>query len=226
MEGRINFNDLKFPDLPVIKFTVKGVPKSKLRARVFTHTVVKNHKLKTWTSTKTPDDTRVFEHKVKEVALKARYQYYPEPLKNYVCVDVVSYMPINTKSNTEKVRRLTGLKRPGKPDADNLLKSVLDAMNTKMGTIGKEKFIVNEGVYLDDLQVISASVTKLYSEKPRTEVTVKPLPIFEGIDIYRYNKAWWFGYKDKKDTKRTLICPVDSKQGNVISSLLQQGVLK
>jgi Holliday junction resolvase RusA-like endonuclease len=52
--------------------------------------------------------------------------------------------------------------RPGRPDIDNLLKLVLDALNGV--------------VWADDAQVVSITATKVYAAQPGTYVRVNPVP--------------------------------------------------
>ena len=64
----------------------------------------------------------------------------------------------------EKKRQqmLAGLIRPTKkPDLDNVIKSILDALN--------------KVAYHDDTQIVSLSMEKFYSDSPRVEVTISNL---------------------------------------------------
>ncbi len=92
----------------------------------------------------------------KEVAKTKRplFKQY-EPLK----LRVIFFMPI--PKNTSKKKRESLVWHTKKPDADNLLKAIKDAMN--------------EIVYHDDGQVCEINVEKLYSENPRTEITIYKL---------------------------------------------------
>ena len=74
---------------------------------------------------------------------------------------ITCYMPI--AASWSKNKRLEAsadvLRHTSKPDWDNLGKGISDALN---------------GVaWIDDSQVVYASVRKLYSENPRTDVTVQ-----------------------------------------------------
>ena len=75
-------------------------------------------------------------------------------------MNVIFYRPIpNAISKTERKRRLTGESLPVvKPDIDNYVKAILDALN---------------GVaFKDDSQIIALNAKKLYSDKPRTEIEI------------------------------------------------------
>lgn len=62
-----------------------------------------------------------------------------------------------------------GLLRPiHKPDCDNIIKSVLDGMNT----VTKKDVIVKNGIYKDKNQVVEVRIRQFYSIRPRTKVVV------------------------------------------------------
>ena len=85
---------------------------------------------------------------------------YMFPADTYVSLQVIAYMKIpKSATKAKRAQMLSGEIRPiVKPDWDNLGKLVSDALN---------------GVaYDDDKCVVSASVQKFYSDKPRTEVIV------------------------------------------------------
>ena len=68
------------------------------------------------------------------------------------------------KSTSKKKRQqmLAGLIRPTKkPDLDNVIKSILDALN--------------KVAYHDDTQIVSLSVEKFYSDSPRVEVAISSI---------------------------------------------------
>ncbi|WP_334299865.1 RusA family crossover junction endodeoxyribonuclease [Anaerobutyricum hallii] len=48
-----------------------------------------------------------------------------------------------------------------KPDLDNVIKSILDALN--------------KVAYHDDTQIVSLSMEKFYSDSPRVEVTINSI---------------------------------------------------
>jgi Holliday junction resolvase RusA-like endonuclease len=73
---------------------------------------------------------------------------------------VKAYVPPLTKfKKAEREAALRGeLKPTAKPDADNILKAILDALN--------------ELAYDDDRAIYRILVERIYSENPRTEVTI------------------------------------------------------
>ena len=105
------------------------------------------------------------------VSLIAR-QYAPKiQLEGALSVRIKIYREI-PKSTTKKDRALIseGIKRPiTKPDTDNYVKSVLDALN---GIIFK-----------DDSQVTDLYASKFYSDNPRVEVHVQEIDIYGEVGI-------------------------------------------
>ena len=98
----------------------------------------------------TPRKTREAEARMKGAI---RRQWRKEPLNGPVGVKVVLYFK-RPASVARKVQY-----RAKKPDIDNCLKSVLDAMN---------------GIcFADDKQVVSIAAVKMYGEFPRTEIMVE-----------------------------------------------------
>ena len=77
-----------------------------------------------------------------------------------ISLEIKAYVPPITKlKKAERISALLGLIKPtAKPDADNILKAVLDALN--------------ELAYDDDRYIYKVSVERIYSEEPRTEVII------------------------------------------------------
>ncbi len=107
----------------------------------------------------TPEKTQEYEEYIKACWIAKFGCICPsgEPLK----VDIVFYMQIpkraNKKQRTEMIEgRIRHMK---KPDTDNLIKAVLDALN---------------GIaYKDDSQIYKITAEKKYSENARTEISIK-----------------------------------------------------
>lgn len=126
------------------KFTVLGEPKGKARVRVTRYGAY------------TPKATKDYE---KMVRCAYKGKKYDTPLK----VTVKAYFAI-PKSTTKKAKAKMEsgeLKPTKKPDIDNILKIVLDALNGK--------------AYADDKQVIQSEISKEYSNNPRIEVEIKEI---------------------------------------------------
>jgi Holliday junction resolvase RusA-like endonuclease len=109
-------------------------------------------------STYTPTKTRTYEDTIK---VAARQAMTIEPLQTPVTVFVYISVPIPASySKKRKQACLLGLEKPmKKPDIDNVSKCFLDAMNGI--------------VYVDDVQVISLHMTKVYSTVGMVEVMVR-----------------------------------------------------
>lgn len=142
----------------MIRFTVPGEPQGKGRPRFATrcgHAVA-------YTPPKTAEYERII-RKVYNLTCKGR-----KVECGAASVEIRAYFGI--PKSTPKWKRadmLAGILYPTKkPDADNILKIVLDALN---------------GVaYDDDKQIIEASVHKRYSDNPRVEITISEIkPLME-----------------------------------------------
>ncbi len=135
-------------DMTVQSFTVLGEPKGKQRPRT-----VRN-KATGRTMTYTPEQTVIYENMVRY----AYQQQCGEMLTGTLETEITAYFPV-PKSVTKRRRAfmLDGIIwHTKKPDADNVAKAVLDALN---------------GVaYHDDTQIARLVVEKKYSEQPRVEV--------------------------------------------------------
>lgn len=135
-------------------FLVPGTPVAKARPRVY-----QGHAI-------TPPKTEAAEKRVK-MAIRDEKQERDQPLaepvfgKNIPLNVYVSFYfrpPLRT-SKKRKEQMLRGEIRPAvRPDADNLAKLVLDAMNGS--------------VYFDDGQIVGLMIAKHYAEEPRTVVSV------------------------------------------------------
>lgn len=108
-----------------------------------------------------PDGTVLYENLIKT----CYYQTGVNPFgaDEELRATIIAYYPI-AKSTSKKKRQqmLAGLIRPTKkPDLDNVIKSILDALN--------------KVAYHDDTQIVSLSMEKFYSDSPRVEVTINSI---------------------------------------------------
>lgn len=86
-----------------------------------------------------------------------------KPIEGAVFISFIVYMPIPT-SQTKKWKAAAlrnDIYPTVKPDLDNLVKAVLDA--------------INGIVFIDDKQIVDLIVKKRYSDKPRINVAVREL---------------------------------------------------
>jgi Holliday junction resolvase RusA-like endonuclease len=135
----------------MIVYSVYGEPIGKGRPRFA--------KRGNFVSTYTPQKTKTYEDEIRMMAKSAMGA--SEPLETPVTVAI--YIRVGIPASFSKQKRkdaLANIERPTKkPDADNILKCFLDAMNGI--------------VYIDDKQVVNIHLTKVYSEIPAVEVMVK-----------------------------------------------------
>lgn len=106
----------------------------------------------------TPQTTINYENYVKWCYSDYANQNGWKPFENAVRAEIKVFIPI-PKSDSKKVRSLksSGQIRPTqKPDADNIAKSVLDALNGL--------------AYADDKQIVTLVVDKHYGEEPCVHV--------------------------------------------------------
>lgn len=136
----------------MIEFSIPGAPVPKGRPRTT--------RINGFMSFYTPQATRAYE---KTVATLARAAMGSEkPFEEPVSLWLTAYLPIPASwSKAKQSKARAGDLRPQtKPDLDNVIKAVSDAMN---------------GIaYTDDALVVALIATKYYAEIPRVEVLVKP----------------------------------------------------
>lgn len=136
-----------------IRFTVPGEPQGKGRARV--GTIAGKARMFT------PEKTVAYEGLI---ALAAQEQMNGSPLiTGPVMVEVIMHCPVRPSwSKKKQTQALAGEIYPtSKPDADNCLKAICDAMN--------------KVVWIDDTQATDIHMRKRFSTNPRVDVIVTPL---------------------------------------------------
>lgn len=133
-----------------IQFTIPGPPQGKARPRVV--------RAKSGISlTYTPDKTVAYEELVRS-RYQAAAQSFRFPDDAQVAIQITARYPIpKSKSKKTKAEMLVGALRPTKkPDCDNIVKIICDALNGF--------------AYKDDAQIVLAQVAKEYAEIPQTNV--------------------------------------------------------
>lgn len=132
----------------LIKFTVPGEVRPKDRPR-FTRTG----------RIFTPQRTLDYENKVKSCYI-SKYPYGVAFPEEAVEMSLNIYVQVPKSFSQKKKQKMIESEYPTKkPDTDNMLKAVSDALN---------------GVaYTDDKQVVSVKVNKYWSEEPRAEVELR-----------------------------------------------------
>lgn len=133
-----------------ITFSIPGPPQGKARPKVV--------RIKTGASvTYTPDKTVRYEE-----LTRSRYQAAAQGFKfaddAQVAVQITARYPVpKSKSKKARFAMLAGQIKPTKkPDCDNIVKIVCDALN--------------EIAYRDDAQIVLVQVSKEYADEPRTDV--------------------------------------------------------
>ena len=145
-------------------FTVDGDPFGKERPRA--------SRRGRFVTVYTPRKTVEYEKKVRRSFLDT-YKH-PEKIEGAVEADITAYHRIPKATSKKNVARMLNGEIPCtvKPDADNIAKCILDPLN---------------GVaFSDDNHITKLSVTKMYGETPRVEVSLSPYqrPVITPIIIY------------------------------------------
>ena len=135
-----------------MKFTIWGKPKAKGRPRLSTYGG--------FARAYTPQDTIEYENLIKLSYLQASETQDPIEFDKPIVLKVNAFYEIpKATSKKKRTGMLNGNIRPCiKPDIDNCLKAVLDALN--------------KIAFKDDTQVIELYAAKNYDEQPRVEVEI------------------------------------------------------
>jgi len=136
-----------------ISFSIPGPPQGKARPKVTRNKFTGN------SVTYTPDKTVSFEEltRYRYMAAARGSKFAPTA---QLCIQVIAYFPIPvSKSKRVKADMLGGIIKPAKkPDCDNIMKIVCDALNGF--------------AYKDDAQIVTAQIGKEYAEDGRTVVKI------------------------------------------------------
>ncbi|ENY8941384.1 RusA family crossover junction endodeoxyribonuclease [Clostridioides difficile] len=132
-----------------VNFTIDGEPIGKERPRM--NSITKR--------TYTPNKTKDYENLIKWLyQSKVKYHF-----TGYIKMTLRCYYSI-AKSNSKKVKeqKRNNVLRPSKkPDIDNVVKIVADALN--------------EIAYKDDTQIVEVIASKYYSDRPRVEIELEEI---------------------------------------------------
>ena len=137
-----------------VTFHVPGKPQGKARARTFYNPAAGKH------VSHTPDNTVLYENLIKDQFLNYADGFYMERGTPVTLRFVARFLPPKSVSKKKQKQMLEGEILPlKKPDMDNIVKVVADALN---------------GVaYHDDTQVILVSAKKAYSAMEGLDITVE-----------------------------------------------------
>lgn len=137
----------------MISFTVPGEPQGKARARTF------RNKYTGKTTTTTPDKTVLYENLIK-LSYNQTCKTIFEPDKPLEMTVRAYYSIPKSYTKGKRLAAEQNIIRPTKkPDADNILKVVADALN--------------KTAYNDDTQIVRAIVEKYFGEVARVEVELR-----------------------------------------------------
>lgn len=135
-------------------FTVEGKPQGKARARTFYNKQIGKMQ------SITPEQTKSYEDLIRWSYISQGGKFYGEKA---LCIEIVAFYSIpKAFSKVKRNKAISGDIRPTtKPDGDNIIKVVLDALN---------------GVaYTDDKAVVSVCCSKYYSTSPRVQVKIEKI---------------------------------------------------
>ena len=139
-------------------FVVDGVPQGKARARTFYNPMLGKMQ------SMTPENTVLYENLVKisfnQQADKGARWFNKEPL----AMHITAFYPIpaSTSKKNKQLMRSGKILPTKKPDADNIAKSICDALN---------------GIaYKDDTQIVMLNILKAFTEEqPRVQVLIEEI---------------------------------------------------
>ena len=135
-----------------VSFTVPGVPVAKGRPKF--------SRQGNFVKTYTPEKTANYETLVRFLYCeKAKGKQFPADMQ--LKITIKAYLPIPKSTSKKKQADMaSGVIRPIKrPDTDNIVKAVLDGLNTV--------------AFHDDSQVVEIVAGKWYSTEPRTEIVIE-----------------------------------------------------
>lgn len=137
-----------------VTFSVPGKPKGKARAKTY------RNKHTGFVTTVTPDETILYENFVKDQFLNKCQGLYFERGMPVTLRIVARFLPPKSISKKRQLDMLEGREYPlKKPDMDNIVKVVADALN---------------GVaYNDDTQIVLVVAKKAYSANEGLDITVE-----------------------------------------------------
>jgi Holliday junction resolvase RusA-like endonuclease len=136
-----------------VLFTVAGTPVPKGRPRAASTPVgIRMH---------TPKKTATYERKARGSAIVAMNGSKPFARPVSLDVEIIVPIPASWSKKRQTLARIGVIGATKKPDADNVLKAIKDAMNGV--------------VYADDAQVVAITLSKAYGEHPRVEVAVSEI---------------------------------------------------
>lgn len=129
-----------------ISLTIPGEPMAKQRPKWFKH------------GTYTPEKTVGYESYIKELFATKYSEFMPKDRALLINIWAGLLMPKSASKKKVAEMKLGIIAPEKRPDVDNLLKTVMDAL---------EKL-----AYKNDSQICKAIIEKDFSERPRLEITI------------------------------------------------------
>lgn len=107
----------------------------------------------------TPTNTKLYEYSLRQWFIR-EYPYF-KPIETRVKVTIIAYfdIPKSTSKKKEAEMLLENISPTKKPDIDNIIKIILDAMN---------KF-----AFKDDTQVTKLEIEKKYAKSPKIYIKIE-----------------------------------------------------
>lgn len=138
----------------VIKFTVMGEPRGKGRPRF----ARRGQFVQTYT-----DDATVSYENLVRLSYQQQCGFHIFPKECMLEMRISCYLPIPKSASKKKqlLMEQNVLRPTKKPDFDNMVKVVCDALN--------------KVAYADDTQIVDGMVRKFYSRQPRMVVSIKEI---------------------------------------------------
>lgn len=133
----------------VYEFEMIGEPVGKARPRMNTRTG----------RAYTPTNTKLYEYSLRQWFIR-EYPYFV-PIESKVKVTIIAYFGVPKSTSKKKAAEMIAgnISPTKKPDADNIIKIVLDAMNNF--------------AFKDDTQVTKLEIEKKYDNTPRIYIKVE-----------------------------------------------------
>ena len=145
--------------MEAICFTVPGKPQGKASARTGYNPKTKQ------VMSHTLENTVLYENFIKTCYMQETDHTFDRGIPLSICI-TACFEPVKSVSKKQRELMMQDKVRPTKkPDIDNIIKAVLDALN---------------GIaYKDDTQVVQVAASKLYRENARIDVTIEELQLEE-----------------------------------------------
>lgn len=138
-----------------IKFTVPGNPRGKQRPRIC--------RIRGKTITYTPKQTSEYEKLVRASYMAVSKAKFERNLPLEISILALYPVPKSVNKKLKSSMLKGGILPTKKPDSDNIIKIILDALNCV--------------AYRDDAQICKVYFEKMYAEKPETKIIIKEIKL-------------------------------------------------